>query len=62
MADALQMSEHSIDLISSAFVRSTPVISGEHQRFGGGMEDLFVSPDLIAKVLSNLDGFFSCRA
>ena len=31
------------------------MISQEHQRFGGVMEDVVVSPDLIAKVLSNLD-------
>ena len=56
VADALQMSEHFVDSFSSVFVRSTPVISGEHQRFGGVMGDVVVSPDLIAKVLSNLDG------
>ena len=55
MADALQMSEHYVDSFSLVLVRSTPVISAEHQRFGGGMEDVVVAPDFIAKVLSNLD-------
>ena len=36
VADALQMSEHFVDSFSSVSVRSTPVISGEHQRFGRG--------------------------
>ena len=55
VVDALQMSEHFVGSYSSVFVRSTPVISAEHQRFGGVMEDVVVSLDLIAKVLCNLD-------
>ena len=33
------------DLVLSVFVRSTPVISGEHQIFGGVMENVHVYPD-----------------
>ena len=54
VSNAVHMSEFLANAFSAVFVEGAPLVATQHQSFAGVLDEMFVSPESVIKVLSAL--------
>ena len=57
VSNAADMSELLANAFSAVFVEGAPPVAAQHQSFAGVLDEVFVSPENVVKVLSALSSF-----